>query len=119
MGPHKQSVLPRQVTCKEGQEHPYQYPGIKNIADSLSKVQGINEGEDHPIPDRQHNSNNLSTEGGSHSLQVSKWSCEEYPVHLPCEWGKSVPRIHQRHGKPPGRCPIPGQKSSNTLTTSK
>ena len=45
-------------------------------------------------------------------MQDPKWSCEEDPAQVSCEWGNRVPRIPQRCGKSPGRCPIKGQESS-------
>ena len=55
MWAHEQPVLLKHLACKEGQEHPYQYPGTGNSVDGLSRVQGIIE-EDLLLQDKQHNS---------------------------------------------------------------
>ena len=111
-GPHEQSVLPRKVVCKKEQEYSHQYLGDGDSVDSLSKVSEIIEGEDCLLPDKQHNSSSLSVEGGWHSLQDPKWSCEEDYAQVPQEGDSGVPRIPQRCGKSLGRCPIQGQESS-------
>ena len=63
--------------AKKGKNTHINIPGTVNCVDGLSKVEGIIEGEDCLLPDRQYNSSSLSVEGGWHSLQDLKWSCGE------------------------------------------
>ena len=52
----------------------------------LSKVWGSDEGKDHLIPDRQHNSTALSVDGGKNSLQEPKCSWEEDLAQILQDW---------------------------------
>ena len=111
-GSHEQPIFLGQMACKKGQKHPHQYPGTENSVGGLSKVQGIIEGKDCLLLDRQHNSINLSVEGQWHSLQYLKWSCEKDSPQVSWEWDNGVPWIPQRCSKSLSRCPIQGQEGS-------
>ena len=78
----------------------------------LSKVQESNDGKDHLLSDKQHNSSSLSVEGGRNSLQNVEWSCKETPVQMSQKWGNGMSRIRKGCDNPVGRCQIQWKESS-------